>query len=252
MDKFFAKPLFLGKKVIFLTQCHSTNDELSSLIKKESVPEGTVIYTDHQFRGRGQRGDKWEDEPGKSILFSILLKPNALPVSSQYLLNLITGLAVLNTLKEKTTVSLKLKWPNDIYLNNKKIAGVLIENNVKGGKIEFSVVGIGLNLNQKIIKVHQATSLLFETGVFSNRDDFLENLLISMEYWYLKLTHGRYPEIREAYHYLLLWKDEVHIFRDAHSVFKGVIKGIDEYGGLIIEKEDERLTYGTKEIQFVS
>ncbi|MEM6736036.1 MAG: biotin--[acetyl-CoA-carboxylase] ligase [Bacteroidota bacterium] len=234
-----------------MTQCHSTNDELSSMVKNESVPEGTVIYTDHQFKGRGQRGDKWEDEPGKSVLFSILLKPSALSLSSQYLLNLVTGLAVLDTLKEKTRASLKLKWPNDIYLNNKKIAGVLIENNIKGRNIEFSVVGIGLNLNQKSVKIHQATSLLFETGVLYDRDDFLEDLLIYMEYWYLKLTHGKYHEIREAYHYSLLWKDEIRTFRDTHSVFKGIIKGINEYGKLIIEKKNEEFTYNVKEIQFV-
>ncbi len=251
MHKFFAKPLFLGKKVVFLTQCHSTNDELASWVKKEHIPEGALVHTNHQLSGKGQRGNTWVDQPCKSLLFSILLKPIFLPIKSQHLLNLITGLAVLETVKEEVNGDLKLKWPNDIYLNEKKVGGVLIENNIKAGKIESSIVGIGLNLNQEVIEVQNATSLYLESGTRFDRIDFLERILMSLESWYLKLKDYRYSEIENIYLKYLLWKGELHMFQDKDSRFLGKIKGINETGKLIVERDNIDQTYDIKEIQFI-
>ena len=252
MHKFFAKPLFLGKKVVFLTQCHSTNEELSSMSKNESIPEGTIVLTDHQLNGKGQRGNTWVDEPGKSLLFSILLKPKLLPIAKQYMLNLISGLSVIDTITNHLQVDPKLKWPNDIYINGKKVGGILTENTVKGSKIESSIVGIGINLNQDKVLIEQGSSLLIEGRKVTDRQSFMEDLLSSLESWYLRLKASKYQEIEEAYSSCMLWKDESHFFQDEHSKFNGIIRGIDEGGRLLLEKAEGNQSYDIKEIQFIS
>ena len=145
--------------------------------KREVLPEGAVIYTDHQISGKGQRGNYWEDEAGKNILMSLLLKPRKLPIKYQYFLNLIAGLAVLDMLREHLRGEhLTLKWPNDVYVGKRKIAGILIENNLVGGIIDASVVGIGLNVNQEIALPASAISLKEITGKSIDRLSMMDEL----------------------------------------------------------------------------
>ena len=141
MHKFFAKTLFLGKKVVFLPQCHSTNDHLAQLARDSKEPEGLTLYADQQSDGKGQRGNVWVSEPGKNILLSILLRPKFLLLQKQHYLNLITGLALIDVLNQEAS-DVVLKWPNDVYVGEKKIAGILIENNSRGNAIESSIIGV--------------------------------------------------------------------------------------------------------------
>ena len=252
MHKIFAKPLFLGKKVVFLPQCHSTNDELVNMTKKSDEPEGLVVYTDHQTDGRGQRGNIWFAEPGKNILMSVLLRPAFLSVSDQFYLNLVTGLAIVDTLKQYTSATVQLKWPNDIYINQKKVCGILIESNLRGALLESSVLGIGLNLNQKGFNLPSATSVVLETGLEHNKVEVMEDILHNLEAWYLKLRGGNKSEILEAYHKLLMWKGEKREFMAEGLYFYGTIQGIDTSGKLVVigENGDTR-AFGLKEIEFI-
>ncbi len=255
MHKIFAKPIFLGKKVVFLPQCHSTNDELSLLSKEEILPEGTVIYTDHQVAGKGQRGNSWIDEPGKNVLLSLLLRPKRLMIKQQHYLNLITGIAVVEVLREyMEPTKLKLKWPNDVYIEGKKVAGILIESAIKGQNIDNAVVGIGINLNQldnlpiRGISVRKALEPSSEPV---DRLSFMEDLLAAIEKWYLKLSAGSFQLIDQHYDDLLFWKNEVHTFRSDSLPFEGMIRGINEYGRLKVETDDGVLIFDVKEVQFI-
>ena len=255
MHKIFAKPIFLGKKVVFLPQCHSTNDELSLLSKQENLPEGTVVYTDHQVAGKGQRGNSWKDEPAKNILASLLLKPKRLLIRQQHYLNLITGLAVVELLsKYLDAAKLKLKWPNDVYIEGNKVAGILIENTIKGQTIDSAIVGVGVNLNQLQDLPEKATSVKKELGATPDsldRLDFMEDLLSIFEKWYLKLGAGEFTLIDQAYDDVLYWKNEVHMFQADGKRFDGVIRGINEIGRLQIETNDGQLIFDVKEVQFI-
>lgn len=210
------------------------------------------MYTDHQIAGKGQRGNIWLDEPGKNILMSLFLKPRTLKVSEQFYLNLIAGLAVIDALDHVSKGKKELKWPNDIYVNHKKIGGILIETYLKGATLESAIVGLGFNLNQMGFNLSTATSLAIETGVQFQREEIMELILLQLEKWYLMLKSGRKEEILEAYHKRLRWKDSKHEFKAEGELFIGIIQGIDHAGRLIVEKEDgDRNTYSIKEIEFV-
>jgi len=254
VHKIFAKSLFLGKKVIFLPQCHSTNDQLAEMARIEKLPEGTVLYTDHQENGKGMRGNKWDAEKGKNVLLSLLISPKGLLIRDQFYLNLIISLAVSDTLKEVLVNSaVFIKWPNDIYVEKKKISGILIENSLKGNAIDSSIIGIGINLNQKKYDLPNATSLALELGDDTEREYFIERLLISIEKWYLKLNNGDKISILNAYYESLMWKDELHEFQTEGNLFKGIIIGIDESGRLVIESENGKTyTFNVKEVSFIS
>lgn len=127
--------------------CGSTN----SLIRTfADAPHGLTIATHCQTAGRGQRGNSWEAEPGKNLTFSILLRPTAIEASRQFELSMIVALAVADTVAEElgNGATVDVKWPNDIYVDNRKICGMLIENSLNGRNISSSIAGIGLNVNQ--------------------------------------------------------------------------------------------------------
>ncbi len=252
MHKFFAKPILLGKKLVFLPQCHSTNDELSKLVRNESAHEGTVVYTDHQIKGKGQRGNKWLDEPGKNLLCSVLLQPHNLQIDKQYYLNIVVGLAVTDVIKMLLPAKVvKLKWPNDVYVDSQKIAGILIENNIKGNKIEWSISGIGINVNQHSGLPTTATSLIIESDMTTDRLMLMEEIIAAIEYWNRKLVESKYHEILSCYYELLYWKDEPHSFYGNSKKFDGIIRGIDRSGRLIIDTNTGTYTFAVKEVQFI-
>ncbi|MEP1097062.1 MAG: biotin--[acetyl-CoA-carboxylase] ligase [Cyclobacteriaceae bacterium] len=253
MHKIFAKPLFLGKKVIFLTDCHSTNDELSALLRKSSSPEGLVIYTDHQRSGKGQRGNVWLDEPGKNVLMSVLLKPTYLKISDQHLLNVVIGLSIIRSVgRYLGEERVKLKWPNDVLIDSKKICGILVENTLQGETLENSIMGIGFNLNQKAFGLPNATSLTMQTGEEYSRKSFIENLLVDIEYFLLKLKNGQQNLLLQLYHEKLYLKGVTSSFQDESGEFTGTILGIDNTGKLIVSKGGSLCNYGIKEIKFLS
>ena len=142
--------LFVGQNLIKLSSVDSTNNFLKSLVSNsEPLPEGTVIMADDQYAGRGQQNNIWKAEPGKNLTFSVLLKPTFLPLSQQFLLNMVVSTAINNALSHFLSDGLSVKWPNDIYFRDQKIGGVLIENTIVGNDIKTAIIGIGINVNQQ-------------------------------------------------------------------------------------------------------
>src|SRR5882757_1221638 len=132
----------MGQKLIYVPECHSSNTLLYELNDSSPLPEGTVVITDNQTAGRGQRGNIWETDPGLNITFSLLLKPGFLAAKNQFRLNMAVSLAVAEGLKRYVSSEVKLKWPNDIFISNKKIGGILIENQLQGMSLSESIVGV--------------------------------------------------------------------------------------------------------------
>lgn len=251
MHKFFAKTQFLGKKVYFLPQCHSTNEEAQVLLK-QSVIEGTTVITQNQTNGKGQRGNTWESQPGLNATFSTILKPTFIIPSQQFSLHLIVSLAVHDALFPILGKKLKIKWPNDVYYDDRKLGGILIENSIKASQIETAVVGVGININQVEFSLAQATSLKEITDHEFEVNEIVENVLVALETRYLKLKNGQIELLRTEYLARLFRFNQSSQYSNGVHSFEGMIVGISKTGLLQIQCFDEINEYDFKEINFIS
>ncbi|MBB6005578.1 biotin--[acetyl-CoA-carboxylase] ligase [Arcicella rosea] len=254
MYKIQPNTLFTGKTIKYLPVCHSTNDIAAEIIQSDTnVFEGMVIITDNQTAGRGQRGNVWEASVGENLTFSLILKPNFLKASEQFKLNVAVSLGVLDCLSEYIDEDLKVKWSNDIYFQNQKMGGILIENTLQGYQIGYSIIGIGLNINQASFPVPNATSLRNVTKNPLKYDlaMILSNLLECVEKNYLTIKNGNYETLKNRYLSNLFRIEEFHHFRKNGQLFVGKIIGIDETGQLGIESDGLIEYFGFKEVEFV-
>ena len=252
MYKIPASTLFLGKNLVFVPECHSTNSYALELCQQSLVaPEGTVVITDNQTAGRGQRGNQWITAPGKNFTFSIILKPGFLSTKDQFYLNVFTSLSIYDYLLEKGCERVRIKWPNDIYVGSKKICGMLIENIITGNRFSNVVVGFGLNVNQEQFSVGSATSLCLEVGRLFNLQSELEGLLAIIEARYLQLRRNELQSMMMEYLMLMYWRGEPHVFSNDLGNFQGTITGLDDAGRLKILTKDGESSFAVKEITYV-
>jgi BirA family transcriptional regulator, biotin operon repressor / biotin---[acetyl-CoA-carboxylase] ligase len=251
MYKILANTLFLGKDIHFLTECHSTNDVALGKIKLKEIAEGSVVIAEAQTNGRGQRGNKWWSEPGKNLTFSLVLQPFFLDITEQFELNIIISLAVSEVLSDYIQ-GIRIKWPNDLFHEEKgKIGGILIENLVNQRGIEFSVIGIGLNINQEMGELSNSTSLYDLSGIVWDKMEIFKSLVLKIEKYYMKLKKGNKVDLRNLYLDRLFRFGEWNSYNDG-EVFTGKINGITKEGKLIIEKKGGGLNhYSFKEVKYI-
>jgi len=247
--KSLAKTLFVGKNVIFLPSCHSTNDEAINYLQDGRLSEGAIVITNEQLTGKGQRGNSWESTPGKNLTFSFLLKPHFISIYQQFDLNLCISLGIIDALNQFES-GFQVKWPNDIYFHDKKVCGILIQNFLKQHQIESSIVGIGLNVNQTEFNVPTATSIAKITGRNHKLTEVLELLCMAIEARYLQLRSGKKEALKEAYLNNMYWFGEDHIFK-AEKPFSGRIVGITTEGRLEVETRKGLESFAMKEIAFI-
>lgn len=250
MYKIPAKTLFIGKKINFLPTCHSTNDEAAGLVDKHQVIEGTVVITDNQLSGKGQRGNSWHAQPGKNLTFSLILKPSFLSIVHQFNLNMAISLGItdyLNTIRP----GFQVKWPNDIYFSDKKLGGILIQNMLKGASLTYSIVGIGLNVNQLHFDEPRAISLAQVIDEMTDLNLIFERICESIEYRYLQLKRGDIAQIRKDYLGEMYRFGEDHLY-ESDTVFQGRITGVSEQGLLELETNKGLRLFNFKEISFLS
>ena len=250
MYKIPASTLFLGKNLVFVPECHSTNSLALELCQQSCPVEGTLVITNRQTSGRGQRGNSWESESGSNLTFSYILKPTFLAIKDQFLLSIVTSLAIHDYLKETFRISIHIKWPNDILINGLKICGILIENQLMGDQFSDVVVGIGLNINQRDFHSRTATSLSRETGKVYDLQEILEGLLSFLEARYFQLRQGKVQQLQNDYLKGLYRVNETHTFTSAGQQFEGEILGVDSYGKLRVKIQGHEKTFGVKEISF--
>jgi BirA family transcriptional regulator, biotin operon repressor / biotin---[acetyl-CoA-carboxylase] ligase len=245
-----ANTLFVGKNLVFVPECHSTNTLAMELSQRGSIADGTVIITDNQQAGRGQRGNQWISEPGKNLTFSVVLKPGFIKADQQFRLTQVISLAVTDYLKNRLDATIKIKWPNDILVNQLKTCGILIENSLSGDTIQFVVVGIGLNVNQISMPNNKATSLKQETGKDYILENELQLLLQAIEVRYVQLREGKINLLENDYLINLYRKGELHGFNTMDGVLKGMIEGVDQRGRLVLQTSEGKRFYDLKEISF--
>jgi BirA family biotin operon repressor/biotin-[acetyl-CoA-carboxylase] ligase len=242
-----------NKNFIFLNEVESTNNYANQLVLSKAAEHGTVVLAQHQKKGRGQQGNFWESEFGKNMLASFIVFPQFLIAAKQFYLSKIVSLALVDFLKTETN-EVAIKWPNDIYIQNKKIAGILIENSVKGVNVSSAIIGIGLNLNQEkfISDAPNPVSL----KLITSKDYIAETVARQIsEYffiWYEKLQAEYFNEIDTNYYNQLFRANEWALFTKQGIQFEAKISGIGEFGQLILEERTGVFSeYMFKEVEFV-
>lgn len=239
----------MGKKVIYLPTCHSTNDLAADLLKKGGVNEGTIVITDNQTNGKGQRGNSWESDEGKNLTFSLIIHPTFLTAAEQFNLNIIVSLGIHNYLVTLDP-SFKIKWPNDIYHHDKKIGGILIQNTIKNHRIENCIIGIGLNINQLNFSIPSASSLQLITNKQFDKSVVLESICHGIESEYIKLKSGKVNGLKSRYLDNLLGFSQERLFK-AGQEFRGQICGISSVGKLQIQTLMGVREFDFKEVEFL-
>ena len=246
--------LFIGQSIINLESVDSTNSYAAKEIERTKPAEGTVIRTLFQAKGRGYGSNQWQSEEGKNLLLSVILYPSFLAPKNQFFLNQIAALGIADTIAlmvDKDKV--KIKWPNDVFITDKKVAGILIENSVQGNSIQHSIVGMGININQNTFDsaLIRATSVLIESGKENDVDAVMKNLFANLEARYLQLKQLRLEMIEKDYMSKLYKVDEMTWFQSSGKKFKGKIAGLTADGKLLIEKNGIHEVFGFKEVEMV-
>jgi BirA family biotin operon repressor/biotin-[acetyl-CoA-carboxylase] ligase len=239
---------FIGQVIQYYLKLDSTNTKAWELIS-ENTPTGTVIITDNQTNGRGRHSHKWISIPGKSLTFSIILYPIAMP-SQINIYSLIAGLAITDCLNEYN-IPAQLKWPNDILINGKKVGGILCESKISGGVIKSIVIGIGLNVNEKTAELPEilhtsATSLMIESGKQYQSEIILAVILNHLEH--------RIQNQNETHLQILDWEERcAHLnqkvtFHSGNEIVSGIFKGLTETGQAIITINNNDIKFDSGEI----
>jgi len=252
--------VFLGKELIHLDRINSTNTYLKNLLTGDKRPnEGLLVFADEQFAGKGQLGASWKGEAGKNITASFLFVPTFLDPKQIFYFNKAVALAVRDCVdhclqmqpNQKQITS--IKWPNDILVGDRKIAGILMENTFRANGIENSVVGIGINVNQefKSDKKLRAISLGEISGITIDISETLAILCSMLEKYYFMLRGLKFKEIDQLYHKYLFGFREDRIFMVDGNKISGKIIGVGEDGLLNLEGDGERREYEVKEIKFL-
>lgn len=230
-------------KIIHLKEVDSTNNFLKNLCKSQTDLGPTAIVAETQTAGRGQMGTMWQDEPGASLLLSIGFEPFQLHVKNQFYVSMANALAGLWFL-EALGVRASIKWPNDLWVNRKKIAGILIENSIFNNQISQVVAGIGININQTAFSENfSATSVMLETGTNWPTNSLADIFIKHWEKAIGLLQNKNFDALQTLYFQNLIGYQKIETYQNSEGQFQASIIGLDASGRLILKK-----TNGTKQV----
>jgi len=241
------------RKIFKYDAVNSTNDLLLKWAESKTIGSGSIIWALNQYMGRGQHGRVWESKPGDNLTFSMLIRHENLKAMDQFIFNKAISVALLKSL-QIVSPKIKIKWPNDIYLNGKKIAGILIENSVKGKYLDYSVVGIGVNVNQRKFpaSLTNASSLINESELNLDLQSLLNQIADHIEFFINFLYKNKHKDILDVYLKHLYRKDVVSVFKKNGKTFNGIIRGVDDFGRIRIELDNDKIVcFGNGEISFM-
>lgn len=243
----------MNSVIISLPETDSTNEYAINLLKNERPEEGYVVLTDFQTNGKGIENNSWESERDKNLTFSLVLYP-AFAADKQFVFNKAISLGIYDFLKAELPESdVSIKWPNDIYIGNKKVCGILIQNSVIGNKLDYVVIGIGLNVNQTHFKsdAPNPVSLKNTTGKDYDLREILNRLLLYIVDRYSQVTAGAFQKIEKDYQTALYRFMEWHEFTIKGDKTNARLTGTSEYGQLILETEaGQKITCDLKDVKF--
>lgn len=234
--------------LIILEEAASTNTELRGMVDAE---HGTIVAARRQTAGRGQRGNTWESAAGENLTFSLLVRPKTIPPSKQMAISRAVSLAIVRWLDRYLKEEVAIKWPNDIYVGDKKICGILIEHVLTSGRIDRTIIGVGININQTefLSDAPNPVSLSQLTGKSYPIDSMLEEVGAEI-LKHVEAEDKAGGELTESDYMLRLWRREgFYRYRDAGGEFMARIARVAGDGMLTLEREDgKQLTYAFKEV----
>jgi len=241
-------------EIIYLPEVDSTNNYLKTFSEARKINIPILLIAGNQTKGRGQQKNKWESEAKKNLLLSLLIKEE-IPVDKAFYLSKVTALAISKLLENEASVKTKIKWTNDIYVQNKKIAGVLIENTMKGNKIVQSIIGVGINLNQTRFSEQLPNPVSLKQITKKNYDieDFAIKFFREFYKLFVQFQKKNLRQIDDNYNCLLYKKGEWINILEKCKRRQVKILMVDDQGYLIVEntmKEKEKFTYGDIKFDF--
>ena len=244
--------------MIHLNETDSTNRYLQQLCQEagnNKVEEFTTVCADYQTAGKGQRGNSWEAAKGANLLFSFVCYPTFVPIRQQFVLSQLISLGIKETLDEYCS-DISIKWPNDIYWKEKKICGILIENDLQGNSIGRCISGIGLNINQEVFlsDAPNPISLKQITGKHYQRETILEKVMQRIEQSYQKLKEDSAyaSELATRYAASLFRREGLHCYQDKDGLFNARLVRVEADGRFVLMDEVNReRSYLFKEVQYV-
>ena len=240
----------IGKQIYHLDSVDSTNNFSAKLINDQICQNGSVILADKQTAGKGQMGSVWESDASMNLLCSYVWKPDNLSVLDQSKMNWMICLAI-HKLLLRFGIDAAIKWPNDVFVGSRKIAGVLIENQIEGNRISWVIAGIGLNVNQCQFETPNATSIKLQIDA-EIRIKTILNELTDILNGYLLHWDTMESTLKSSYEMLLYQKGEMALYADANGEFEGEIIGVEDDGRILFKVSNEIRRYSLKELQFCS
>ncbi len=232
----------------------STNEEALRLIADGKAEEGLVLHAYKQTQGRGADKKRWESEPGKNLIFSLVLRPRFLEPSQQFVLTEMVSLALFDVVAHRLGLeNLSIKWPNDLWYKDSKLAGVLVQNRIKGNQLDFSVIGVGLNVNQKkfFSDAPNPASMIQFSGKAENLSALLNELLKRLGHYYEKIMSDK-KSLQPAYLQKLYRSGVWAGYCDETGHFTARITGVNQYGQLLLaDRQGNMRVYGFKEVTFL-
>ncbi len=229
-------------KMIKLDAIDSTNSYLKKLLLKENINDFTVVVSKHQTNGRGRNGNLWANKPSLNLAFSVYKRFTNFSVNEKFMLNIVSSVSVYEVLKKYKLNNLTIKWPNDIMTENKKIAGILIENSVRGNKINHSVIGVGININQsQFLDLPNATSVFLESG----KKHSVEKIAVELKDAFKKNFTNfeiRETELIEFYNSVLFKRNVTTDFTTVNAKkIQGTIIGVNKEGILSLKQKNHKV-----------
>jgi len=226
------------------------------MASKNKLENYSVVVAEHQNAGRGQMGTVWESEYGKNLTFSLLVRVEEFKIKHQFYLSMAISLGILDALNPNVKNLLSVKWPNDILADKDKLCGILIENVLTGSNIKYSIIGVGLNVNQDQFsdKLENVTSLKQLSNINFDRDHLLKKIITSIQFYIDFVEKKNFDSLKKIY-LKSLYKFQVPMMfeDDKGVVFLGKIINVSEGGMLVVELENETTRkFNLKEIKFAS
>lgn len=242
--------------ILHVNAVDSTNAYAFELIDSSNCEEGTVVWAADQYAGKGHGGNSWESQNNKNLTISVVLRPSFILPEDQFVITQIVSMAILNLLRGRLLIkNVCVKWPNDIFIGDRKVAGILIQNTIKGNFIDYSVIGIGLNVNQESFQsdAPNPCSIIQYVKESYNLELLLKYLLQEINKLYIASLSPQFLEqLDQLYRKNMYRYNKLSDFSKAGNEFKGKIIGIGDYGKLKIALTNGEIEhYGFKEIEFV-